>query len=157
MPAGPVILSLAEFKARSVIPSDQVDALEANRPGFTAKRISAWSRWIEARLRKRYVVPFPGDVPEIVLVWLVALVTRDVYAALGTTMLSDEERKSVADAAEGALTDLKEAADEENGLFDLPVRDDQDNSDLTEEAPIASADTSPYEWIDRQGSNGEFP
>jgi|ERR1017187_1543209 hypothetical protein len=45
---------LAGFKARTTMPSGDVDYLEQNSPGFIAQCIASESSWINGRLRKRY-------------------------------------------------------------------------------------------------------
>jgi hypothetical protein len=45
---------LAGFKARTTMPSGDVDILEENSPGFIAQCIATESSWINGRLRKRY-------------------------------------------------------------------------------------------------------
>lgn len=45
---------LAGFKARTSMPSGDVDYLEQNSPGFIAQSIATESSWINGRLRKRY-------------------------------------------------------------------------------------------------------
>lgn len=42
------------FKARTVIPSTDVDLVEQQQPGFTAQRTAVWSSYVNSRLRKRY-------------------------------------------------------------------------------------------------------
>lgn len=45
---------LVGFKARTSMPSGDVDLLEENSPGFIAQCIATESSWINGRLRKRY-------------------------------------------------------------------------------------------------------
>ena len=63
---------------------------------------------------------------------------------------TDEQVAQVFEDAKVAEGELKEAADEENGLYDLPIDDDKNVSALTEAEPLGSSETSPYEWIDHE-------
>ncbi len=58
-------LDLESFQSRTVMPSSDVDIVEANQPGFTATRIRVQSGWIYAQLRKRYAktIPFGQNAP----------------------------------------------------------------------------------------------
>lgn len=159
--AGKIYMTTTAFMLASMIPEQQVVVLINNRTGWLENRIDWWSRKIEARLAKRYKVPFDpsptGPAPAIVLMWLTDLVQRDAYIALGTQSFSEADQKLIESSATQAEADLLEAANEETGLFDIPLRDDQPGSAIIEEAPLMSTDTSPYSWIDRQGPDGRRP
>ena len=144
-------LDLAAFRLRTCLPSIDIDAVEADTPGYTDARLQAHSARIDARLRKRYAVPFEADptAPEVVLEWLQRLVTLDVYAKRGADP-NDPTMQRIAEQAQKAEDELKEAADAEKGLFDLPVRDDADASDITKGGPLCYTETSPYVAFDRQ-------
>ena len=73
------LLTLAEWKSRTVMPPEDVDALEALHPGWILKRLTVGTSRLEGRLRKRYDAPFAAPVPEIVLGWLDATVTVEAY------------------------------------------------------------------------------
>lgn len=63
-------LDLPGFQGLSLVPSSDVALVEQVEPGFTARRIVAWSSWINARLRKRYgsptALPFGQGAPALV-------------------------------------------------------------------------------------------
>lgn len=146
-------LTLAEFKARSIMFPADVDALETLRPGYTDTRIAVWQSVIDSRLRKRYAAPFASPVPEIVLGWLVSFVTHDAQRARGVnpedpTIVMMTDDKTLAD------TQMKEAADSDTGLFDLPLRQDLQNSAVAFGGPMGYSETSPYVSADRQASIG---
>lgn len=152
MPSGPIYLTVDEFKLRSILMPEQINKLINARPGYIERRIDQRSRKdIDARLRKRYAAPFEAfpATPAAVLEWLVVLVTKDVLLALGTNA-NDEQVQDIIKAADVAEAELKEAADEENGLFDLPIDDDKTASALTEAEPLGMSEASPYDWIDRE-------
>ena len=137
---------------------DDVDYVEQFAPGFTLTRITIWTSYINARLRKRYgnagegsVVPF-ATPPESVLGWLTALVTLDVLRKRGLNP-ADPAAEMYAKDVERAMAELKEAADSKDGLFDLPAVDDGDSA-VTTGGPLGYSETSPYVWADIERNIG---
>lgn len=55
--------------------------------------------------------------------------------------------------ASKADEELKETANSETGLLDLPGNDSTDSAVTTGE-PLGASDTSPYAWQDRQAREG---
>lgn len=104
---------------------------------------------INARLRKRYETPFATPYPEIVRGWLVALVTPLLYRRRGVDS-SDEQIVAVDAAAKAALDEMKEAADAVDGLFDLPLKQDDTSSAISKGGPLGYSEASPYTWTDVQ-------
>ena len=91
-------------------------------------------------------------VPEAVLGWLVALVTIDLYRKRGVNP-QDPTIQMVQDDATRALAELKEAADSDIGLFDLPQSDDL-NSAVDTGGPLGYSEASPYKWADKEARHG---
>lgn len=145
--------SVAEFKARSIIPPTDVDRVEAIRAGFTLARSAVWSSYINSRLQKRYLVPFASPVPETILGWLSALVSLDVMRARGVNP-QDPQAELLKGDRDNALAEIKEAADAKDGLFELPVREDIATSAVAFGSPLGYSETSPYVWTDVERSNG---
>jgi len=87
-------------------------------------------------------------VPEAVLGWIVRMVTFQAYNRRGRNM-QDPALGDVVKDRDEALADLKEAADSNTGLFDLPVNEDADSA-VTTGGPLAYTETSPYVWADQQ-------
>lgn len=242
-------LDLAGFKARTVMPSADVDLVEASQAGFTQTRINVATSYINSRLRKRYgvqptignslplgqqapllvaagtnppaaslvgrptlgtlsvlirivvggslgiatfqfstdggltnagsattgaavvlpntglTVNFPTGVystdnvyssatavPETVLGWIVALVTVDLYRKRGVNP-QDPTIEMIREDAARALAELKEAADSKDGLFDLPVNEDNDSA-VTTGGPLGYVEASPYTWTDIELASG---
>jgi hypothetical protein len=143
-------LTVTEFKLRSIMPQADVDALELREPGFLAETIADWSEEIDARLRKRYVAPFSSPYPRTIIRWLVKLVTRDAYEKRGLDPSSASDEKAIYGAAETAEAELKEAADSEKGLFDLPLRADDSTSGVVNGGPLGYTEQSPYTWATLQ-------
>ena len=145
-------LTLAQWKDRTTMSPGDVDALERKRPGFVGIALGARSATINARLTKRYAVPFQAhpDTPEIVLVWLTDLVSLDAYKALGFSPSSEQDELIVA-AAQAAESQLAEAANAETGLFELPLRETSPGGSGVEKGgPYAYSEPGPYHWLDAQ-------
>lgn len=152
-------LNVEGFKTRTAMPPGSVEELEARRPGYLASRIAVRTAKIVARLAKRYLTPFGidpvapstvrGAVPDVVLEWLTALVTYDAYRALGFDPSSMQDQ-TILDDAKQAEDDMKEAADSEVGLFELPLRQTDAETGVTQGGPFSYSEPGPYEWADVQ-------
>lgn len=153
-----------EFAARTIAPAsivhgDFIDPTGAfTDPVKVQKRVAhrafvdsqliIWTSKINARLRKRYAVPFASPISEVVLGWLVAVVTPLVYEKRGWDP-SDAQAARIIEAASAAETEMQEAADSETGLYDLPLRQDNPTSAIepTANGPFVYSEASPYEWM----------
>lgn len=142
-------LSVSGFKARSIMPSADVDALETQEPGFLDAQLSMVTDRINSQLRKRYAVPFESPVPEIFLGWLTAIVTPLAYRKRGWNP-SDEQSQAIEQDRKDALAEVQLAADSEIGLFDLPLRETTGESGISRGGPLGYSEASPYDWTDVQ-------
>lgn len=145
-------LTTEGFKLLTLLPKSWVEAVESVTPGFTQARIDHHSDWIEARLRKRYGTwksPYPG----VVIGWVAQLVTLDVDIKRGV-QATDEQFKVIQEQAQLAKAEVKEAADSDVGLFDLPATDEAAASGITQGSPRSYSEASPYAWTDVQGQVG---
>lgn len=140
-------LDVSAFTTRTTMPSPDVAYVDGAEPGFIAARIAYWQSKIDARLRKRYAIPFVVPVDETVLGWLTDLVTPDVMRKRGANP-QDPQMKALVDAATAAWAEVLEAANSETGLFDLPLREDLQTSAIVAGGPIGCSQQSPYDWID---------
>lgn len=158
MPLAGSYLDVDEFRARTIAPSALVDG-EHIDPSDLAGR-AAWRAFVEAqlvvetsrinaRLRKRYLVPFADPCPEIVRGWLTIRVTPKLFEKRGWDP-SDERAASILKDAETALEEMKEAADGETGLYDLPLRDAVDTSAIAKGGPLGYSEVSPWTWTEIQ-------
>lgn len=93
-------------------------------------------------------------VPEIVLGWLTTLVTYDLYRKRGVNPQDPQIELLVVEMT-NVLAEIKEAADSRDGLFDLPVSEDEDSA-VTTGGPLGTSQTSPYVWTDVERAVGEF-
>lgn len=152
-------LDLAAWRLRTMMDPSRVAALEAKRPGFILLRLVGTTSKINARLSKRYAVPFVAPAPEIVNQWLTDLVTLDAEKALGFIPSSDQDQTIVDDATK-AEAEIKEAADAEKGLFDLPLNEGASpvqTSAVARGGPLSYSEPGPYEWttLQREAANGK--
>jgi len=146
-------LTLAEFKARSLMPQSDVEALETAASGWVDGQLEYYSRAIDARLRKRYSAPFAAPVPEAVREWLTRIVTVRCFLRRGVDP-ADPQFAAIADDATEARAEIKEAADSVEGLFDLPILDTADASGVSKGGPLSYTEASPYVWTDKQVDTG---
>jgi phage gp36-like protein len=149
----PAYLTAAEFKLLTPMPASDVDALESAAPGWLAAQLEQSSADIDARLRKRYAVPFGSPAPHAVRGWLARIVTRRAYLRRGVDPTDPQFAEIVKDA-EQAVLEIAEAANGETGLFDLPLRADTTATGITKGGPLGYSEQSPYVAFDRQGEIG---
>lgn len=149
----PAYLTVDAFKNLSVMPSAFVDELERREPGFVEAQLERLSAWIDTRLRKRYAAPFAAPVPAAVQGWLADLATERCYVKRGYSP-QDEQSSTYASDAATARAEIQQAADAQNGLFDLPLRQDTTASGIVKGAPLAYTEASPYVFTDEQGRTG---
>lgn len=152
-------LDVDGFKTRSSMPNSSVEELEAQKPGYLAARAVMRSAQLNSRLAKRYVTPFgvapvsPSTaatlVPDAVIRWMVAWLTLDAYKALGFDP-SSEQDKTILDDAKQADDEVREAADSESGLFELPLRTTDPKTGITQGGPYFYSEPDPYSWTDIQ-------
>jgi hypothetical protein len=145
-------LDIAGFKSLSIMSSAEVDELEAIAPGWLTAKLAARSRWIEARLRKRYG-PFSEPYPEAIQDWLARIVTLAAYLRRGVDPTDAQFAEIKADA-EKAEEEIAEAAEAQDGLFDLPLRADSNASGIAKGAPYVYSERSPTLWTHIQSRRG---
>jgi phage gp36-like protein len=156
MPAPTPYVDLPGFRARTLIDGPDVDLFESRNPGFIVQNLADWQSEIDSRLRKRYAVPFAAPPPAIIIRWLVRLTTWDVWQKRGTNP-QDPAIEKAEKAHDLALTQLKEAADSEEGLYDLPLLETDQRSAVVNGGPLGYAEQSPYTWttIEAQDASRE--
>jgi phage gp36-like protein len=144
-------LTKDEFTLLSPLPAEWLDDVEASAVGFIAAQLAARSGAIDARLRKRYAVPFELPAPEIVRLWLCDVVTLRCLWKKGVPA-TDEIYVDVKAAADSAEAQILEAANATDGLFDLPLVDG--GSAISRGGPRAYTEASPYVGFDSQSETG---
>ena len=152
-------LTLAKYKALTTIPDAFVDEVESLYPGWVAAQLEAKARWIDARLRKRYAVPFGAhdDVttptPVTVQDWLTRLVNLAVWFKRGVDP-GDAQYEEIRTDRDEAKEEILEAANSEDGWFDLPLKDSEDPSAIGRGNSRGYSEQSPYVWTDVQSGVG---
>jgi hypothetical protein len=143
-------LTISEFKLRSVMPGEMIDEIEARQPGWVDAQLETWSRWMDSRLAKRYAVPFLDPIPETVKVWLAQVVTPRAFLRRGVVP-TDEQQAMIFAELKSAEEQIKEAADSNEGLFDLPIKELAPwASGISKGGPFGYAEHSPYVQTDIQ-------
>lgn len=146
-------LTTAEFKTRTLMPGEFVDAIEAVDSGWTLLQLEEASAWIDSRLRKRYAAPFESPYPTQVLSWLTRIVTVRAYLKRGVDA-TDEQFQSIQQDAMDAKAEILDAANGDAGLFDLPLRSDTTATGISKGGPWAYSEQSPYVGFSRQARTG---
>jgi hypothetical protein len=149
----PAYLDTAGFKNHSPMANAAVDELETVASGFLASQLESWSAWIDARLAKRYAVPFASPYPLAVRSWLARIVTPHAMMKRGVDP-DDAQFAAIREDGLTALAEIREAADSNEGLFDLPLRSNTAASGVSRGGPLGYSESSPYVWTDRQRRTG---
>lgn len=148
----PTYLALATYKQRTTIDASVVQLCE-NKGKDVNWWLESGSAEIKTRLAKRYAVDFadPGPVPDQIIKWLIRLVNIDVWECAGG--LPEGREDGWADAArQQVYTELEKAADAENGLFELPLRntDKLGTSAINKGGPMVAFNNTIYGYFDDQ-------
>lgn len=143
-------VTITKSGAGVVIPALVVDV----RPtaNFVTQALAFNQAHIEARLRKRYRIPFASPAPEAARRWLTFLTTKDCYEKRGYHPGSEQDKAGVIDSATKTELEVTEAANAVDGLFELPLRDDADpqTSAVIAPQPLGYSEQSPYVGFDIQ-------
>ncbi|MCP3886463.1 MAG: DUF1320 domain-containing protein [Propionibacteriaceae bacterium] len=146
-------LDLAEYKTYSILPSVDIDDVETIQAGWVDRKLRAISYAIDARLRKRYTVPFSSPYPDQVCDWVARIMDPELLKKRGVDA-TDEQYVSIEENSREAKEEIKEAANAEEGLFDLPIADTADASAISKGAPLGYSEASPYVGMDVQEDTG---
>jgi hypothetical protein len=147
-------LTLAEYKARALVPSSYVDDIEDHEPGWTEAQLTFLSARIDAQLRKRYAVPFEAPYPVTAQLWLEAMVTERVLLRRGVDA-TDQQAAHLFALADKARAELQEAADSKEGLYELPLNAGDTEDGVTKAFPLSYSEASPYTWRHNQRADAE--
>jgi hypothetical protein len=142
-------LTLAEFKDATVLPEGYADAVEASEADWTLAKLTFLSGYINARLAKRYAVPFVAPIPPVILDWLERLASWAVLLKRGCDP-TDQQTAEIKERATLALAEIREAADSKEGLFELPLRDDTSADGISKGFVQGYSEASPYTWTQIQ-------
>lgn len=134
------------------IPAKHLYAFEENHPGSFEAIATAVSRMFDARLSKRYAVPFDqNDPPEALRFHVANVVAYQVFLKIGFDPGSEQDAY-IKEARDESLAWLKEAADSEGGTVELPRRETipTAQSAIARSLPKAVSDATPFAWVGRQ-------
>lgn len=149
----PAYLTLAEFQLKTLLPANVVADIEAATPGWTDEQLALVSARFDARLAKRYAVPFAAPYPQVLGEWIAAVVSMRAYLKRGVSAL-DEQFQEYKAQHDAALKELEEAANSEMGLWELPLRADNAASAVAQGFPRGYSEQSPYAAFDQQADIG---
>jgi hypothetical protein len=124
---------------------------------FIDARLIAQTSYIYSRLRARYEVPFDPTQPYIETPhrWLEALVQRDCYRKRGGNPGAALDGDILANAL-AAEADLKEAADAKDGLFQLPLLNNENGQGVSKGNVRVYSEASPYVSTDIEACIGRL-
>jgi hypothetical protein len=148
-------LDVAGFTAATLIPDEFILDLDTRYPEFLPTRLLYASARIDSRLTKRYDAPFKTPYPVAVLDWLTRIVSHEAWLKRGRAASDEDAQMYMADHDQ-AWADIKEAADSEIGLFDLPLRSNTDQSGIQRGFPRVYSQQSPYAWSVAQARIGHM-
>lgn len=149
----PAYLTVAEFTTLTLMPNEFVAVIETRYPGFIDAQLLTVSDWLDARLRKRYLVPFVAPYPVAARGWLAKIVTPRVWLKRGVDP-TDAQWPVIQQDATDAIAEVTEAANSDVGLFDLPVAPGASLSAISQGNTSVYSEQSPYAWTDVQGTGG---
>lgn len=141
-------LTFETWKARSRLSSADCDDIYAREPTKVTTFLADTTEWINGRLRKRYneaLLPTHATI----LRWCRDIVDLEVFILRGgnPSSMQDSLYKEHHDTAK---SEIKEAADAQNGLFDLPLKQDVTSTGVALGGPLGYSEASSYTWTDVQ-------
>ena len=148
-------LSPAQYKLRSVLNLSRIEAIEIAAPGWLEQELSAWSKRMDVMLAKRYAVPFdsPDGPPEVVQQWLQRIVDVRCMLKAGVDQ-QDEQFQEIKEDSREARDEIKQAAESEHGLFELPLKAGSATTAISRGNTFVYSESSPYAWTDVQADRG---
>lgn len=142
-------IDIGYVRENGILDPVDIDAFEALYPGRIDKLCATWSRMADSVLAKRYATPFALPVPEALKLAVCRLVTVQIAKQRGPVPGADWSLFEKEEAA--ANTYLRETADAEKGLVELPLRElVADAEGVSKGGPYGYSESDPYEWMDRQ-------
>lgn len=144
-------VTIAEVKDFGTMPPADIDALEILYPGITDRTATIVSGMFDARLKKRYAAPFQAPYPDSLKFNVARVVAYRLYLKRGFNPSSEQDQAIIRDNNDAEAW-VKEAADSENGLIELPAKQTDPLNDASglKGVPLSYSEASPYTWIDVQ-------
>lgn len=134
-----------------MLPED-VDALDRRYPGLVLRRLEMASAHIDARLPKRYATPFETPYPHKVIEWGAVITSYRMLLDIQGVNPESSQHVSAKERYDETIAEIREAADAKDGLFELPLRqeDPRGASAINAGGPLGYSEASPYSWMDVQ-------
>lgn len=140
-------------KMYGCMPAADVDLLDSQYPGLIDQLSTGVSGHFDTMLAKRYGAPFQTPYPDALVYNVAQVVTARLFMKRGFNPSSMQD-KLIKDAHDAALGWLRDAADPQKGLVELPVKQQAlGASAVTVGAPLGYSEASPYAWMDQQACN----
>ncbi len=156
MPLADSYLDRTELKVVGILPESLVEGTflsagtqQAAWQAFVDAQLIAYTAEINAILSKRYATPFQAPVPNVIRNWLARLVTGALYERRGWDP-SDAQATALYAHIERIWAALRDAADSEIGLRELPLRQNTTADGVSKGMPFGYSEASPYSWVDAQ-------
>jgi hypothetical protein len=146
-------VTTAQLKLFGIMPAEDIDALEALYPGIIAANVTGVSGLFDAGLIKRYAAPFQDPYPDALIWNVVQVVVGRLYLKRGYNPSSQQDQL-IRKCHDDSLAWLREAADPDKGLVELPVKQATPGlaAAVNSGAPLAYGEASPYTAMDRQAA-----
>lgn len=134
-----------------MLPED-VDAIEKRYPGMVLRRLEKASAHIDSRLPKRYATPFQTPYPDKVVEWAAVITSYRMLLDIQGVNPESSQHVAAKERYDEVLAEVKEAADSKDGLFELPLRqeDPRGATAINAGGPFGYSEASPYSWMDVQ-------
>lgn len=133
-----------------LIPAD-VDRVEARFPGITAARLATAHARLNARLQKRYRLPFLTPVPECLVWWEAVVVSYELLTDLRGLNPESGQGPRLEQAYQEAKEWLTAAVDSEHGDVELRSAEAPlGAAAVNAGGPLGYSELSPYTWSDVQ-------
>jgi len=142
--------NLLDVKDLGIMPAEDIDELERREPGITERISTKISALFDAKLIKRYAAPFEQPYPDVLVYHVAQAVAYRLYLRRGYNPSSEQDAE-IKEANDRAWEWLDEAANSEEGLVELPRRQETPGaSAVNKGGPFGYSEASPYTWMDRQ-------
>jgi hypothetical protein len=140
-----------ELKLLGSLPAEDVDDIETRYPGIVAKTISVVCGLYDARLAKRYAAPFVAPYPDALKFNVAREVAWRLYIKRGFNPSGAMDQLLEKEHTEADAW-LREAADSEKGLVELPARQATpgEATAINQGGPYGYSEASPYAWTNIQ-------
>ncbi|AUX25149.1 uncharacterized protein SOCEGT47_056930 [Sorangium cellulosum] len=150
-------VTIEDVRDLGTLPEEDIDQLEAQYPGITLRLATKISGQFDARLIKRYAAPFQEPYPDSLVDNVARVVAYRLTLKRGFNP-SSEQDQLIKEEKDEALAWLKEAADSEKGLIELPRRQETPggSSAIDKGGPFGYSEANPYLWTDAQAREPRY-